>query len=58
MSNSSRVLLTDGRFVPDVLKEDVECLKELDANVAPRVLVQDVEEERQHVALQEEAEST
>ena len=43
--------------VPDVLKEDVECLKELDANVAPRVLVQDVEEERQHVALQEEAES-
>ena len=45
------LILTDRRFVPDVFEEDVECLKELHANVAPWILVQNVEEERQHVAL-------
>ena len=49
------ILLTDGRFVPDVFKEDVECLQELDANVAPRVLVQDVEEEEPFLNIESEA---
>ena len=50
-SNVTLLILTDRRFVPDVFEEDVECLKELHANVAPWILVQNVEEERQHVAL-------
>ena len=45
------MLLTYRRFVPDVFEEDIECLKELDTDVAPRILVENVEEERQHVAL-------
>ena len=51
------MLLTDRCFVPDVFEEDIECLQKLDANVAPWILVQDVEEECQHVALQKEAEN-
>ena len=48
--------LTDGGLVADVLEEDVEGLKELDADVAAALLVHDLEEEGEHVALKEEAE--
>ena len=48
--------LTYGRLVPDVLKEDVEGLEELDADVTAALLVHDLQEEREHVALKEEAE--
>ena len=45
--------LTDGRFIPDVLEEDVERLEELDANVTSALLVHDLQEERKHVPFQE-----
>ncbi len=48
-------ILTDGGLVPDVLEEDVEGLEELDAHVAAALLVHDLQEEGQHVPLQEEA---
>lgn len=41
----------------DVFKQNVECLKELDTNITPGLLPQDVQEEGKHVLLQEEAES-
>lgn len=41
----------------DVFKQNVECLEELDANITPGLLPQNVEEEGKHVLLQEEAES-
>ena len=48
-------ILTDGGLVPDVLEEDVEGLEELDAHVAAALLVHYLQEEGQHVPLQEEA---
>ena len=45
--------LTDGRFIPDVLEEDVERLEELDANVTSALLVHDLQEEGKHVPFQE-----
>lgn len=51
------VTLTQGGLVADVFKQDVECLEELDTNVTPRLLPQDVQEEGKHVLLQEKAES-
>ena len=39
----------------DVFKQDVERLQELDAHIAPGLLTQDVQEESEHVLLQEEA---
>lgn len=41
----------------DVFKQDVECLEELDTNIPAGLLPQDVQEEGEHVLLQEEAES-
>lgn len=38
----------------NVLKQDVEGLQELDADIASRFLTQDVQEEGKHVLLQEE----
>ena len=49
-------ILTDGCLISDIFKENVECLQQLDADVAPRILVQNVEEERQHIALEKKAE--
>lgn len=43
-------------LVADVLEEDVERLQELDANVAAALLLHDLQEEGQHVLLQEEVE--
>lgn len=42
----------------NVFKQYVEGLEELDTHVASRLLTQDVQEERKHVFLQEEAEHT
>lgn len=39
----------------DVLKQDVQRLQELHADVTTRLLPQDVEEKRKHVLLQEKA---
>ena len=47
--------LTDGGLIADVLKEDAECLQELKAYVATRVLGEGLQEEGLHVLLQEEA---
>jgi len=40
----------------DVFKQYVECLEELDTDVTTRLLTQDVQEEGEHVLLQEKAE--
>lgn len=41
----------------DVFKQNVECLEELDTNVTAGLLPQNVQEEGEHVLLQEEAKS-
>ena len=47
--------IVDARLVPDVLKQDVQGLKQLDADVVVAdLLVHDLQEEAQHVSLQEE----
>ena len=47
--------VVDAGLVPDVLKEDVQGLKQLDADVVVAdLLVHDLQEEAQHVSLQEE----
>lgn len=51
------VTLTQGGLVADVFKQNVECLEELDTNITPRLLPQNVQEKGKHVLLQEEAES-
>ena len=45
------MVLTDRRLVANVLEEDVEGLEELDADVAPALLVHDLQEEGEHVPL-------
>lgn len=42
----------------DVLKQNVERLKELYTNITSRLLTQDVQEEGKHILLQEKAECT
>jgi len=46
----------EGGLVADVLEEDVECLKELYADVAAVLLFHVVEEEGDHLLLEEEVE--
>ena len=47
--------IVDARLVPDVLKQDVQGLQQLDADVVVAdLLVHDLQEEAEHVALQEE----
>ena len=49
--------IVDARLVPDVLKQDVQGLQQLDADVVVAdLLVHDLQEEAQHVPLQEEVE--
>ena len=49
--------IVDARLVPDVLKQDVQGLQQLDADiVVADLLVHDLQEEAQHVPLQEEVE--
>ena len=49
--------VVDAGLVPDVLKEDIEGLEELDTDVViADFLVHDLEEEAEHVPLQEEVE--
>lgn len=50
-------ILTQGGLVADVFKQNVERLEELDTNITPWLLPQNVQEEGKHVLLQEEAES-
>lgn len=49
-------ILTQGSLMADVLKQNVECLKELYANITSRLLTQNVQEEGKHILLQEKAE--
>lgn len=51
-------ILTQGSFMADVLKQNVERLKELYTNITSRLLTQDVQEEGKHILLQEKAECT
>lgn len=51
-------ILTQGSLMADVLKQNVECLKELYANVTSGLLTQNVQEEGKHILLQEKAECT
>ena len=51
------LLLTDGRLVADILKQDVECLQQLQADIATALLSERLQEERLHVLLQEVARS-
>ena len=47
--------IVDARLVPDVLKQDVQSLEQLNADiVVADLLVHDLQEEAQHVSLQEE----
>jgi len=48
--------VVDGRFVPDVFEENVECLEDLDADVASTFLVYYFEKVRMHISFQEEIE--
>ena len=52
------IILTYRCLIPDVFEKDVKCLKQLDADVVAAVLIHDLQEEAQHVALQKETEST
>ena len=47
--------IVDARLVPDVLEQDVQGLQQLDTDVVVAdLLVHDLQEEAQHVSLQEE----
>ena len=47
--------IVDARLVPDILKQDVQRLEQLDTDVVVAdLLVHDLQEEAQHVSLQEE----
>ena len=47
--------IVDARLVPDVLEQDVQGLQQLDTDVVVAdLLVHDLQEEAEHVALQEE----
>ena len=47
--------VVDARVVPDVLEEDVQGLQELDTHViVPSLLIHELQEEAQHVPLEEE----
>ena len=54
----TQVILTYWRLIADVFKQNVEGLKQLDADITATFLIHDLEEKRQHVPLQEEAEKT
>lgn len=55
--NNYAKILTNRCLVADVFKQDVQSLKELNAHVASAFLVHYLQEERQHVPLQKEAET-
>lgn len=47
--------IINARVIPDVLKENVQGLQELDAHViVARLLIHELKEEAQHVSLEEE----